>query len=76
MALLMPWFEAPCEPTPLELAAWLGVSLEGGVAFCWVLDSDEATGAVVLLPIAPDDGAVCCAALWLVLMAPVVPPVV
>jgi hypothetical protein len=64
-------------PTPLELAAWSGVRLDGGVDCAVVLASDEATGAVaLLLPIAPEVLEGCCElALWSEVMAPDVPPI-
>jgi hypothetical protein len=64
-------------PTPLELAAWSGVWLDGvDGAVLAMLASDEATGAVELLPMAPEVLEGCCElALWSEVTAPDVPPV-
>lgn len=75
--VLEPWL-----PTPLELSAWLGVWLDGGVdcAVFALLPSDELTdgfGWFGLLPIAPaEDEGCCCDAVWSDVMAPDVPPAV
>jgi len=78
LELMLLWSEvvAPWLPTPLELAAWSGVWLDGGVACAVVLASDEATGAVALLLLIAPEVLEGCSELALCseVMAPDVPP--